>query len=666
MKKLPPMMITTALLLGLAMSPALAQNQLDNNLEQRSGQINPQATNVDYGSRNDIVYGNINAGKGFRGNLNYGAPGDFRGNTGSDELYRYRANSTPSVTGTDLTKPQSVRRASHSALLGSIGANNTINRSAIPASGLPMDAYRTGQATTTGQLIRTPEFGASRAGTIGIQGDLSGQSLGIGATSSQSLGVPSNSPVGAMNLRPVGVGAYGSSKAAGTLYGALTTPQISGSSLGSGVAGTSDSLWKIDPTQNQAYPNSTAPSLEQVIAPMQMMPNNALRPVPAHQSMTSMEQKAAQLQAQQVKLEASLSSNVGEDTYMKLQHNQANRQRVAKGLDPVNYGADPNNQFVADPSQIKSLPSNYSLFNNLTGNSLDNDPSATGSLKPLPRGGQISPMPNASGIQSLLNPNNIAQSALPQLTPLQQTQVQQQLQDAMLQSRGVTDNNTILNEVVSMPVPSMTVKPEIQVQPTGGLFANPASNTASTAASPGSSTGYLLNNYEQTGISVQGIQLPHTRATQQREWHSIRSMSQATLSLKAGRYLDAERQFKSVLLGNPEEYEASAGLLCAQLGAGMVRSTVLNLRQHMTKFPEQIAYKLDRAYLPSGKRLNWVRKQAENLMQQYGNYDAALLLAFLGYQTSDKQLLQYGLGLAQKYLAGDQLVADLSRSWLGQ
>jgi len=429
--------------------------------------------------------------------------------------------------------------------------------------------------------------------------------------------------------------------------------------------------------QNQAYPNSTAPSLEQIIAPGQDGPNNALRSVPAHQSMIRMEQKAAQLQAQQVKLEASLSSNVGEDTYMKLQHNQANRQRVAKGLEPVNYGVDPNNQFIADPSQIKPLPGNHSLFNSLMGSRLDNDPTVTGSLKPLPGhldsgNAQVSPMP---GTQSLLNPNIIAQTTTPQLTSQQQAQAQQQLQAAMLESRGVTDNNIILHEVVGTPVPSMTVQTQVQTtvqstvqpRPTGGLFANPKPNTTSTAVNAASPTHYLLNNnYGQTGMSVQGIQLPHTRATQQREWQSVRSMSQATLSLKAGRYLDAERQFKSVLLGNPEAYEASAGLLCAQLGAGMVRSTVLNLRQHMTQFPEQIAYKLDRAYLPSGKRLNWVRKQAENLMQQYGNYDAALLLAFLGYQTSDKQLLQYGLGLAQKHLAGDPLVADLSRSWLGQ
>ena len=75
---------------------------------------------------------------------------------------------------------------------------------------------------------------------------------------------------------------------------------------------------------------------------------------------------------------------------------------------------------------------------------------------------------------------------------------------------------------------------------------------------------------------------------------------------------------------------------------------------------------MDKKLLPSRNRLEWVREQAENLMKQYGNYDAALLIAFMGYQTSDKQLLQYGLGLAQKHLPGDKLVAELSRAWLGQ
>jgi hypothetical protein len=284
----------------------------------------------------------------------------------------------------------------------------------------------------------------------------------------------------------------------------------------------------------------------------------------------------------------------------------------------------------------------------------------------------------------LLNPNAMTQT-MPQPTAQEQAQARQQLQDAMLQSRGVTDSTVILDQVVGIQTPSTApVEPVVESRPTGGLFAPTPGGASrslpargSIANTPGfgqpmsetdANTMMLggVSTTTDTGITVQATQMPQTTASMQREWHSNQSLSQATLALKAGRYIDAERQFKSVLLGNPQSYEASAGLICAQLGAGMVRATILNLRKHMIKFPQQIAYKLDRNFLPSGQRLTWVREQSENLMQQYGNFDAALLLAFMGYQTSDKQLLQYGLELAQKHLPGDQLVIDLSRAWLGQ
>ena len=248
----------------------------------------------------------------------------------------------------------------------------------------------------------------------------------------------------------------------------------------------------------------------------------------------------------------------------------------------------------------------------------------------------------------------------------------------MLQSRGVEDSNDVLDQVIGVPSPSTKPEPVIPAgssdargtaKPTGGLFDAPeADSDQSIAAQDKHQADQVLlgNMGTSTGITVPSTTLPHTAAASQREWHASQTLSQATYALKAGRYFDAERKFKSLLLGNPDSYEASAGLLCSQLGAGMVRVTALTLRQHMTKFPQHLGEKLDTKLLPSGNRLAWVREQSENLMKQYGNYDAALLIAFMGYQTSDKQLLQYGLELAQKHLPGDPLVEQLSRAWLGQ
>lgn len=687
MNKLPPMTLTVAMMLGFCAGDVLAQYQLDNNLEQSSGTINPQATNIDYGSRNDIIYGNINAGKGFRGNLDYGAPGDFRGNTGSDELYRFRANSTPGVTGQQMTQPQSVQRASHSAILGNIQSYNQYKPGTLNSSGVPIDAYRTGQATSTGQMIQTPEFGASRAGTMGIQGDLSGRSLGVGATSSQGLGIPADTPVGAMSLRPVTVGGNQPTgvQTDAALIGALSSQQGPAATVGHGISGTTDSLWKTDPNARLAYPQSTAPTPEEIITPNQAAPQNLLMPQPANEPGVTMEERAARLQAQQMKLESSLMTQVGEDAYMKIQQNQENRQRIAQGLKPIEHGVDPGNQLVADPSQVKQLPSHQTLFNSITGVPAD---ASTGSTNMQSDGAIIQPMPGygvpgatnvpgSTNVQptTLLNPyiNNPGMTVQPtQPTPAEQAQARQQLQDAMLQSRGVTDSATVLDQVVGVPTPvTQPQAPATTNKPTGGLYGNDEKTSGDASGMTGNNTQadqVLLNGLSttHTGITVPSTNLTDTTTSKQREWHSNRTLSQATLALKAGRYFDAERLYKSVLLGDAQSYEASAGLICAQLGAGMVRATALNLRHHMAKFPQHVDYKLDRNLLPSGTRLQWVREQAESLMQQYGNYDAALLIAFMGYQTSDAQLLQYGLGLAQKHLPGDPLVAELSRAWLGK
>ncbi len=689
MNKLPQLTLTLTAMLGFCALPAEAQYQLDNNLEQSSGAVNPQATNVDYGSRNDIIYGNINAGKGFRGNLDYGAPGDFRGNTGSDELYRFRANAASGATGHQLTSPQSVQRASHSAVLGNIKSYNGPNAGVISSSGIPVDAYRTGQATTNGQMIYTPEFGTSRAGTVGVQGDMSGRSLGIGATSAQSLGVPADTPVGAQDLRPNVVGGgYTNDQLTENpaLLGALAAPSANRTSVGHGIAGTTDSLWKVDPSKNLAYPDSTAPATEEIILPAQQMPQNMLNPQSATEPGLSVEEKAARLQAQQMQLESSLMANPGDDAYMILQQNKENRQRISQGLQPIEHGVNRDNQLVADPAQVKQLPTHQSLYNSMTGTDMQQvDPqpgSNNGGIQPMNNAGipGMSNTVNTDPMSSLLNPNASTNNGLstPQQTAAERAEAQQKLQDAMLQSRGVEDSNNVLDQVIGVPSPSTRPEPVIPAgssdargatKPTGGLFDAPEGDSAQSIAAQDKRQAdqVLLGNMgTSTGITVPATTLPHTAAASQREWHASQTLSQATYALKAGRYFDAERKFKSLLLGNPDSYEASAGLLCSQLGAGMVRVTSLTLRQHMTKFPQHLGHKLDTTLLPSGNRLAWVREQSENLMKQYGNYDAALLIAFMGYQTSDKQLLQYGLGLAQKHLPGDPLVEQLSRAWLGQ
>lgn len=71
-------------------------NALDANNQVGSGGSNNAQTPVDYNARNLVVTSSVPGGRGFRGSVGYTADTDFRGRTGSDSSYRFRADSAMS------------------------------------------------------------------------------------------------------------------------------------------------------------------------------------------------------------------------------------------------------------------------------------------------------------------------------------------------------------------------------------------------------------------------------------------------------------------------------------------------------------------------------------------------------------------------------------------
>ncbi len=96
-----------ALLLTVGLSPAFAQHELDASLEVGSGGINQPVPQPDFAARNQLLHGNI-AGLGFfRDDIGHRAPGDFRDQLGSEDLFRFQALTTPVSPG---APPQAVQR----------------------------------------------------------------------------------------------------------------------------------------------------------------------------------------------------------------------------------------------------------------------------------------------------------------------------------------------------------------------------------------------------------------------------------------------------------------------------------------------------------------------------------------------------------------------------
>ena len=68
-------------------------NALDANTQVGSGRSNTTSAPVDYRARNLVVTGNVAGGRGFRGSVGYTADTDFRGSTGSDDIFSFQADS---------------------------------------------------------------------------------------------------------------------------------------------------------------------------------------------------------------------------------------------------------------------------------------------------------------------------------------------------------------------------------------------------------------------------------------------------------------------------------------------------------------------------------------------------------------------------------------------
>lgn len=72
---------------------------LDASQQVGSGGYNDRSNRLDYRLRNDLVTGNVGAGKSFQGDVGYSAPGEFQGELQSDTLFQYQRDSFQSSTG---------------------------------------------------------------------------------------------------------------------------------------------------------------------------------------------------------------------------------------------------------------------------------------------------------------------------------------------------------------------------------------------------------------------------------------------------------------------------------------------------------------------------------------------------------------------------------------
>ncbi len=140
--------------------------------------------------------------------------------------------------------------------------------------------------------------------------------------------------------------------------------------------------------------------------------------------------------------------------------------------------------------------------------------------------------------------------------------------------------------------------------------------------------------------------------------------------LTEGRYFDAEERFISALAARPGDVTALFGRLHAEIGGGLFLSAATNLRKLLYDTPEASAMRWGDRLLPSAERIELLRKDLGAQMDREGQpaADAALLLAYLGYQKGDTALTREAVERLERSrdFADQRLAVFLRGIWLGE
>ncbi len=142
-------------------------------------------------------------------------------------------------------------------------------------------------------------------------------------------------------------------------------------------------------------------------------------------------------------------------------------------------------------------------------------------------------------------------------------------------------------------------------------------------------------------------------------------MSSAEEALAQGEYFWAERRFDRALRFTPGHPLAMAGLGHARIGAGLYASAAFTLRRLLIEHPEMIDTTYEPQLLPNGMRLDAVVRTLSVQVAEPGREQALLgfLLAYIGHQLGDFELVDRGLMAMAAAAPDDPLVALLRTVW---
>lgn len=137
--------------------------------------------------------------------------------------------------------------------------------------------------------------------------------------------------------------------------------------------------------------------------------------------------------------------------------------------------------------------------------------------------------------------------------------------------------------------------------------------------------------------------------------------------MSAGDYFLAEQSFERALTMMPGHPMATAGIINAELAAGLHLAAAIRLRRFFADSPEMIAVRYAAKLLPPRERFD-VAVESIRRRMTVGNDQAeyGLALAYIGRQIEDRTLMREGLDAVAGTPANDTLRQVLKRVWLDE
>lgn len=536
---------------------------LDSNTGVGTGGRNAGAQPNPFANRNAVVTGEVVGGRGFRGRVGYTSPTAFRGFTGSNELYRFRADSAFS------------------------------NPAIFKLGNSSFDQLRFGQSM----------------GTLSLDRDFAG------ATPSQidSMRMPATfAQIAQSRFRfdNEALSTFSSSRLDNavqpTMLGTTVTPDGTALSISaSSVRGLSLDQY------NQRWTDRGMTTYDQVRLREELDHSWQRRKADGTVSPDAADRIDGQVDTrfQNLQVDSSIDTSVNAAATVQ-SGDSADYQNVLMRI-VDRYAETGDREVKVDPAILKRLDQQFqSLSGALTGSSSAPQQSATpGGQQPVPnQGGQ---QPSSQAPQSSATPGR-----------------------------------------PSLPNPRNPVQP-----PTD------ANKPADSASTEGDDAAKPFDMSKLAPALRHGQKIETLTSEQQGRFNEL--MMAAQEQLKAGAYMQAEQRFQRAVRFAPDNALALAGTVNAQIGAGLYLSAGYNLRSLFTQHPEMIDATYGEGLIPARERLDAaitaMQSRIENPKDRSAN---ALLLAYLGRQTDNRELMSQGLTIMATESAEDPLPPLLRMVWL--